>query len=558
MTPSILGAALALASAATAYAQQGDEWTVRVRSLLPFAVPSLQLPDAIWTALPGEAVSDAPARLDAAADQPAPSWVAELLERRHRTAVEAGRLTLTTLSDGGSDEERPRRTGASLVLRGRATDVGACERDLDAIAGALGRPIEVTAWRLPLPDGPLPPAVWDAAAVQQAVQRTPPAWTARGRTRSGGALRLAAERGIGILRDLDVEVAERAKLYDPKVDLALAGVRATATVDALPGEELVLRGSWFLSEQIALHEQDVGERSATVDCPEHRTAWVSFGGRITSGGALCVAGRGAGVGPEGFVLVLGARYLAPAAPEPAMDLLVRPVGALLAAPHVPQLTRAWPRPGEDMPSFGFPGRDAGLSADSLVAVLGVQSPGEASMEGNILIVGGDPAACRQCDALLRQLAGELRQAALLTRGVADGGAPLELMQPVLADQAAGAFVGRERSVVRDQEVEIASTAQAANPVIGVANSGLWLHAVAARNGANWHVAGTWSLAAHDEPRVREHDDRVRMVMQLVDYRTTTLPWDAAMAPNVEHALGDGPAWTKDGPATRVTVKLIVP
>ena len=49
-----------------------------------------------------------------------------------------------------------------------------------------------------------------------------------------------------------------------------------------------------------------------------------------------------------------------------------------------------------------------------------------------------------------------------------------------------------------------------------------------------------------------------MVMQLVDYRLTTLPWDAAMAVNVEHALGDGPAWTKGGAATRVTVKLAVP
>ena len=559
MNGAILGLALAVASAGVAYAQQGDEWTVRVRSLLPFARPSLQLPDQICTAIPGDAGSEAPVRLDAAAEQDPPTWVVTLLEQRHRQAVDAGRLSLaTTHATSKPTGDDQNRTGGSVILRGRASDVAACERDLSSLAAALGRPIEVTAWRLPLPDGPLPATSWDPATLQQELQRTPPLWTARARTRSGGAVRLADERGIGILRDLDSEVAEQAKLLDPKIDVAFAGVRATFVVDALPPEELVLRGSWLLSEPVALHEQEVCDRSLTVDLPEHKTAWISFAGRVASGGALVVAGRGGGVGPDGFLLVLGARYLAPSAPDPAPDLLVRPVGALLAAAAPVQMPRSWPRPGEETPHFVRVDRDGGLANDDLVPLLNVRPPAEVLLEGTTLVVHGDALACRQCDALLQQLAGELRAATLQTRALANDAAGLELVQPVFADRAAGAFVGRERAVVKDQEVEIAAKMQAPNPVIGVAYSGLWLGATAARSGEGWHMTGVWSLGAHDEPRERRHVDRVPMVVQLVDYRLTTLPWDAAMAPNVEHALGGGPAWTKDGPATRVSVKLVVP
>jgi hypothetical protein len=559
MNGAILGLALAVASAGVAYAQQGDEWTVRVRSLLPFARPSLQLPDQICTAIPGDAGSEAPVRLDAAAEQDPPTWVVTLLEQRHRQAVDAGRLSLaTTHATSKPTGDDQNRTGGSVILRGRASDV-ARVRTGSELAGCCARPADRSHGVAAAAAGRSAAGhVLGPATLQQELQRTPPLWTARARTRSGGAVRLADERGIGILRDLDSEVAEQAKLLDPKIDVAFAGVRATFVVDALPPEELVLRGSWLLSEPVALHEQEVCDRSLTVDLPEHKTAWISFAGRVASGGALVVAGRGGGVGPDGFLLVLGARYLAPSAPDPAPDLLVRPVGALLAAAAPVQMPRSWPRPGEEIPHFVRVDRDGGLANDDLVPLLNVRPPADVLLEGTTLVVHGDALACRQCDALLQQLAGELRAATLQTRALANDAAGLELVQPVFADRAAGAFVGRERAVVKDQEVEIAAKMQAPNPVIGVAYSGLWLGATAARSGDGWHMAGVWSLGAHDEPRERRHVDRVPMVVQLVDYRLTTLPWDAAMAPNVEHALGGGPAWTKDGPATRVSVKLVVP
>lgn len=541
-------AAACCGAIAVVCAQQGDDLVVRVRSLLPFHTPSLQHAEPRCSALPTDRDTERPDRLDAPAESASFAWVRDLIAQRHAAAIEAGRLALSDVGD----------EGATLVLRGRAAAVAACEQELDAIAAALGRPIEVSAFMLPLGDGELPPTTWDAAALKHALERTPPTWTARGRTRSGGALRLANERGIAHLHDYNVEVAERAQINDPQVDIAFAGVRATLVVDALAGDELVLRGSWLLSEPVAMHEVAVGTGQPTLDLPEHRTTWVTFAGRVVTGGAVVVSGRGGPVaggagGQAGFALVLAARFLAPPAGDPAPGLLVRPIGAWLPRPAiVPRL--AWARLGDDGDGFVREEPDGGITAGSLTALLGVS----ADVHGGMLIVEGDPDGCRAADAQLQMLARELRPIALRTRVLSDGGEPLELVVPMLADRAAGAFVGRERAVIRDQDVEIASRAQMGNPSVTVAYSGLWLSATAGDVGQGWHVAGLWSLAAHAEPRLREVKDKPPMALTLVDYRTTALPWDALMPANQEHALGDGPAWIAGGPATKVSVVLIAP
>ena len=550
MIARLLGVVVAFVGGATGVAQQG-EMTVRLRSLAPFVTPWLQVPGETYTAMPGDAAIDMPQGLDTMSEPNAPDWLVELLRQRHHEAIDAGRLAILNTNAAGDEGVAI----CELVLRGRAADVEACDRELDAIAAAMGRPIEITAFRLPLGEGVLPATTWDAATVQKALKDRPPLWTAHGRTRSGGALRLAQERGIGILRDLDTEVAGGTHISDPKVDTAFAGLRATLVVDAMPGDELVLRGSWLLSEPIALHEQSAGD-CGLIDLPDHRNAWVTFAGRVPSGGALVVAGRGGPVGPEGFLLVLGARFLAPPPTDVAPDLLVRPIGALLAGRAVwPRL--GYPVPGDDSPSFGIAPCNGGLSANGLIDVLAMP-PGAVELAGSVLVLHGDAEASARADALLRALFANLTPATLRSRITAEGGSPLELVQPLLAGRSAAAFVGRERSVIRDQEVEISGSISGSNPVVGIVRSGLWLGAIASRGGAGWHMTGSWSIAAYDEPRVREHSEKPRMILHLVDYRTTTLPWDAPMPLHHEHQLGDGPAWRAGGVATRVSVQLAAP
>ena len=96
------------------------------------------------------------------------------------------------------------------------------------------------------------------------------------------------------------------------------------------------------------------------------------------------------------------------------------------------------------------------------------------------------------------------------------------------------------------------------PVIGIACSGLWFGATTTVHSSGHHVTGSWSLAASDPPQVRMHAAAVPQMIQIVDYRSTMLPWDAAMATNQEHSLGNGPAWERDGPQTSVSVTLIAP
>src|SRR5690606_29286546 len=124
--------------------------------------------------------------------------------------------------------------------------------------------------------------------------------------------------------------------------------------------------------------------------------------------------------------------------DPSPDLLVRPIGAFVPAAIAAFPRLGWRHPGDDLPAFTRPERDGGLSPAELRTALGQLDGAETSLEGTLLLVVGDPTACRQCDALLEQLAGELRPVALHTTVTGDGGA-LELAQPLLADRAAGAF-----------------------------------------------------------------------------------------------------------------------
>jgi hypothetical protein len=539
--------------ATTTPAQNPDALVVRVRSLAMFQTPAklspllLALPD--WDAREGR-------RLDDDGNVQAPHWVAGVLESRNRAAIEAGRLSLEVTSAA------PRGAGIlasnRLVMRGRAADVDACVQQLDLLIAARTRPIEVTAWRLPLQAGPLPGTTWDSATLQQTLQRTPPTWTARARTSCGTPLRLAQERGIAILRDFEVEVAGDARITDPKCDVAFAGVRATVTAHAGPGDEIVLGGSWLLSEPVALHQQSIGVGQGSLDLPEHRTASVSFAGRVPNGGALVVAGRGADVGPEGFVLVLSARFAAPPPGGAGPDAVYRSVGALCGENVMWQPRLGWRLPGDERDVFADHVHGGGMDENDLTRLLEAVPPAEIDLVDGFLCVYGDADTCRRADALLSQLFDALRPAALHSTVATGHGTTLEVVQPVLADHPAFAFVGRERAVVFDHEVEIASKAQVANPQVTTAYSGLWLDANPCLANSAWHLIGNWSVAAHDVPRIREHAEKPPMTLQLVDYRFTRLPWSAPIAPNQDHELGDGPAWTAGGAPTRLSIRLSVP
>jgi hypothetical protein len=311
----------------------------------------------------------------------------------------------------------------------------------------------------------------------------------------------------------------------------------------------------LLSEPVSSLAMPIGTDRPSVDLPEHRTAYASFAGTILSGGALVVSGRGGPLGPAGFQLVVSARYLAPPAAEAGPDLLVRPVGAFLAGSSAPQPRGiAWRLPSADIPAFERDATDGGLQPAELLRLLHGKQAGSIELFDGVLVARGDVAANPRCNRLLAQLAADMATARLLSRVATgtDGADAIELAQPVLAGQSTAAFVGRERMLIRDFEVEIAARAAASNPVLDTARSGLWLCVRPVANGPTWHVSGSWSLARH---RQHEHNEAQPVVLHQTDVRTTTLPWQAPMPLDQDHVLGNGPAWADNGPPTTLRVRL---
>jgi hypothetical protein len=532
---------------------QDDARVVALRSLQPYTVPHVQSGDCAATALPGEAGLDFPLRLEAAPETPPPTWVVAWLERRHARAIDAGTIELRLVRS--RDHEMP-----TLAMAGSADAVAACQRDLDALAAVTARPILVEAWALPLGDGELPPTHWATADVERQLRERPPTWTGRATTRSGGGVRLAQERWIGHVRDVDVEVAQDQRISDPKVDLAFAGLRLGLVVHALPDEELLLDGQWLHSEPVALHEQSSGPMQPTIDLPEHRTAAVSFSGRIRSGEALAVSGRGGNEGPAAFLLVVRARHGAPPAPPLPDGELVVPVSALTQRRSQGQLGGACQRPGDDGPAFPeFPGPDPGyITGNQLEGLLTTGTIGDhpPTVAGDVLCFTGTSAECANLAATLRALQQDLLQQAELRHEVrGPGGTALELALPVLHGRTAAAFVGRERAIVRDHETEIASGAAMTNPVVGAVRSGLWTHVQLRCDTAGWRTEGCWSLAAQAPLRSREHASEPPATMQLPTASLAVFPWDGPFPAGAEQDLGEGPAWTPAGPPTRLFVRL---
>lgn len=566
MLGTALRVAVALASVATTSSAQQREGNgtpadpiVRTRSLAPLAPPHAQLGAPRASAMPKQVDNESMLPLDTPGEALAPDWVVELLQQRHRTALDDGSLRLD-LGGAATTENGSQRAGSDslLVFTGERQRVDAAVRDFDALLAIVGRPIEVSVHRLPLADGALPACLWDPATTSKQLQATPPLWTSRAHTRSGAELRLGDQELRGVVADLDVEVAERATIFDPKVDAAFAGLLADLTVHALPGEALQLRGSWLLSEPVASLAMPIGIDRPSVDLPEHRTAYASFAGTILSGGALVVSGRGGALGPAGFQLVVSARYLAPPAADAGLDLLVRPVGAFLAGSSAP-LPRgiAWRLPSADIPAFERDATDGGLQPAELLRLLHGKQPGSVELFDGVLVARGDVAANPRCNRLLAQLAADMATARLLSRVATgtDGADAIELAQPVLAGHSTAAFVGRERMLIRDFEVEIAARAAASNPVLDAARSGLWVCVRPVANGPTWHVSGSWSLARHGAPRQHEHNEAQPVVLHQTDVRTTTLPWQAPMPLDQDHVLGNGPAWADGGAPTTLRVRL---
>ncbi|MCK5945183.1 MAG: hypothetical protein KAI24_24555, partial [Planctomycetes bacterium] len=459
-------------------------------------------------------------------DSEDPKWLEKVLSSRHADALQRDELTF-------------RLDDARITLRGDKAAVNACLADIDAMAAALSRSIEVTAYRLPMPANGLPSPFSDGPSLQARIANAPPIWSARATTRPGGAVQLGDARWTSHVRDLDAEVAEEATIHDPKIDPSFRGERVALTVHVLPGDQLLLHGSWRIAEGDDAVEVATGGDKPNVDHFMRRTGYVTFAGTVRSGDGLMVGAREASKDGMQFLFAVHARFVGPS-PPPTNDLMVFPASAWTTAVDASFSLRAGPFPGEERsdrpPVLDMPV----LSPDNLAAFL---KPGEGTiaMHGSTLVVDDRNAVCARTELALRQLAeAQLHGAALQVHRRANGEMPsLAIVQPVLAGVPAHAFVGRTWSLVTDYDVEIAKGASTSNPIVTPVRGGVWSRLLAHRSGQGWHVEGMWRHTVLKPTRTLHLRGSEGMLLLLPDYVNTTWPWDGEMAVDREHELSPG-------------------
>lgn len=130
-----------------------------------------------------------------------------------------------------------------------------------------------------------------------------------------------------------------------------------------------------------------------------------------------------------------------------------------------------------------------------------------------------------------------------------------IAQPTVAGRAAQVFIGHERSVVFDHEVEISNSAAMSNPVVGARRAGLWGCAVVDGDGANQLLTGCWLAVAQAPLTERNHLSDPPATLQLGTAQAATFSWQAPMPFDAVQVLGDGPPWRGKGAAPKLSVQL---
>lgn len=500
------------------------------RSLRAFWPPAVQLtepqvsaiPDEETTARGGHQTTEIDIDLD---------WLDELLTARHEAAIDAGQLLLVR---DGSDR---------MTLAGERGAVTAAAADLDRLIAAFSRTIVLTAERLPLTGDELPGTVLDRDQLAALRANAKPSWSAETRLATGGTARLGKDRWLGYLRDVDVEVAEKARMDDPKMDLLFGGTSVVATVHALTEERLLLHGSWLVSETIELRRSNTGPDDSHVELPHTHTAAISFSGALDAGDALVVAARSDA--PDGLrlALVLTARYATPR-PTPGAGMTVLPTTAFRAPITWPKLPKPGPLPFHEYPQHTAAPDRTLLSPPQLDELLTatVARSSELASHNGFLVLHGDPADCAGAERLLRMLTAAQTGNATL-RVERDGGAhgpAMALVMPSLPDVPSYAFFGTERSLIGDAEIELASGVGQPNPRIITMRSGIWSECLFAEaDDGGVQMRGTWCSADHGATRSFTLQTMHPIQLEATERHESVWPWNGRMQSGATHSLSPG-------------------
>ena len=488
--------------------------------------------------------------------------VVAMLQQLCRTAVEGGRLEFSV-------------AGTALLATGEPADVAQAVGMLRHATAVLARPvtIELAVWDAA--DRVTPAAVLGPVEYTRFAANRAPIWRRTATAPGGEAVGLEHVRWSHYVRSLNIEVAQKVSISNPRPAAYGDGCHAVARAFPLHGvDEFALHVQFAVSQRRGVvRTLPTGMAGAAdLELPLLESDFGAVSGRVANGGALAVTMRGQADG--GGHRIVTARVLA-AGPAGAVHdgFGIFPCGALTSSSLVHRVRAESDGLGlggsiDDDVDPGHGRVDAEHLAELVQKALGDDDTGRVAVEvvAGWLLVQGPDAAQARVDALLRGVQERLlRNATVAHTGtlvLADGNAAAAV--PTLHELVAPTLVGRELTlhrclespVVARLDSAVAQETASVVPVIETMQSGCW---VTAR--LSPHFDG-----CHLRLRAQQRHGVVPQARSVMPGGGTWMPaeitrvsasHDGAVANGQALDHGDGPAVTVDGRSQRSTLATSV-
>ena len=479
-------------------------------------------------------------------------------------------------------ELQQRVEGDKLFLLASSALQERLRAELRAVRATVERPIAIQAAVYALADA-LPPTIVAPAAAAAVLPEGSAICESRAVTRSNARVAFDQLRWSRYVRDVDVEVAQKANIAGPVQDAFAEGLRVVVEPHALAGsEDIVLYAQFALGQRRRVDATATGVADhPTIDLPQLESAFGAVAARVPSGGAMLVPLGGHAQGGARLVLALAARYPTPRGTDHGAFAML-PVSALTSAALATNALHIGERPtvGVDIGPTGpiqesrEPSGFSWLSQGLLVELLrGSVHEEDAHLEdpaGGWLFVRGSRETIAAVGAALQALQDRLlvnveARCTVDLREV-DGGGPFaaaspngaattlhDIALPTLAGREAVVFRGLEQAVIRTQVPEIAQEAFALDPVVETLQGGVWLRVrpVPEPDGVQTDL---FVQLAHNSPTTERFLKPAGMLM-LSDTAAARFERNCVLPPGRDVVLGNGPVLTLDGKHWRPSVRV---
>ncbi len=494
------------------------------------------------------------------ADLPAqfyPEQIVEQLRGLHTQEFEAGTLRLEA-------------SGNSLHVFGDGPTVALLREQLRDLGAIITRPLEIEVTLWDAGNAPAPAAVLGPKQFAQFAEQHTAVWHGITSTRSSIAVRLDQQRWTRYVRDVDVEVAQKATIAQPMTDTFGEGVGVIVVPHALVGgDDFVLHTQFALGERRgAVMTMATGSPDQPdLDVPLLETTFGACSGRVANGGALAVSATGLASGGGNRVLTIRVTSKVPPVATGSTELGVFPTSAITrgSLTQLPQPPNPYPQigdadqpaPSADTEPGGFGMLEEGDLLDLIRGSLGAATETDFNMQmaGGFLLVHADVNKIARVEAVLRPLQERLLRNVTVRHTArlmpTEGTAPTpwhELVVPTLLGRCATLCRMLETNVLRDVFVEIAQEAVNHDPVVEAMQSGAWLRACVEPLGDGMHLQMLCQEVQAEAPLLRRLVPAGALSLASVGSTRATHNGAVVSGQGIDH--GDGPLLRFDGRACR--------